>query len=160
MAALALSRFTDISNALCRWENTKTQVRNLFTRQAIPIIWDFAEPSTLGDQAGDFTVTLGTMIRVIEACSTIPNTGQVQLADASAAPLSRDSAAVWFTDPPYYDAIPYSDLSDFFFVWLKRALPGHPLLHDPFDNALSALYPADSEEKRLLDAMLLAVPRG
>ena len=46
---------------------------------------------------------------------------------------------IWFTDPPYYDAIPYADLSDFFFVWLKRALPGHPLLRDPFDadNALS-----------------------
>jgi adenine-specific DNA methylase len=35
-------------------------------------------------------------------------------------------------DPPYYDAVPYADLSDFFFVWLKRALPGHPLLHNPF----------------------------
>ena len=50
--------------------------------------------------------------------------GQVQLADAAqASPLPDDTAAVWFTDPPYYDAIPYADLSDFFFVWLKRALP-------------------------------------
>ena len=65
--------------------------------------------------------------------------GQVQLADAANPPLPNDSAAVWFTDPPYYDAIPYSDLSDFFLVWLKRALPGHPLLRDPFDptNPLS-----------------------
>jgi adenine-specific DNA methylase len=47
--------------------------------------------------------------------------------------LPDDACGLWFTDPPYYDAVPYADLSDFFFVWLKRALPGHPLLHDPFD---------------------------
>ena len=57
------------------------------------------------------------------------------LADATDHPLPDQTAGVWFTDPPYYDAIPYSDLSDFFLVWLKRALPGHPLLRDPFDPA-------------------------
>ena len=55
--------------------------------------------------------------------------------DAFEHPLPDQTSSVWFTDPPYYDAIPYSDLSDFFFVWLKRALPGHPLLRDPFDSA-------------------------
>jgi adenine-specific DNA methylase len=47
--------------------------------------------------------------------------------------LPDETAHLWFTDPPYYDAVPYADLSDFFLVWLKRALPGHPLLRDPFD---------------------------
>jgi putative DNA methylase len=61
--------------------------------------------------------------------------GQVQEADATSSPMPAESAAVWFTDPPYYDAVPYADLSDFFFVWLKRALPDHPLLRDPFDPA-------------------------
>ena len=56
------------------------------------------------------------------------------MADATAHPLPDQTASVWFTDPPYYDAIPYSDLSDFFLVWLKRTLPGHPLLRDPFDS--------------------------
>lgn len=64
----------------------------------------------------------------------MPVPGQVQQADATAHPLPDHSAAVWFTDPPYYDAIPYSDLSDFFLVWLRRALPRHPLLGDPFDS--------------------------
>ncbi len=45
--------------------------------------------------------------------------------------------SIWFTDPPYYDAVPYADLSDFFFVWLKRTIPGHPLLRDPFDQGNS-----------------------
>ena len=65
--------------------------------------------------------------------------GQVQIADAAKHPLPDATSSVWFTDPPYYDAIPYSDLSDFFLVWLKRTLPGHSLLRDPFDptNLLS-----------------------
>ena len=133
IAGLALSRFTDISNALCRWENTKTQVRNLFARQALPIVWDFAEPSLFGDQAGDYAVTLGTMARVIQNMPGFDNTGQFQVADACATPLPDEACGVWFTDPPYYDAVPYADLADFFFVWLKRSLPRHPLLRDPFD---------------------------
>ena len=73
-----------------------------------------------------------------------PKPGQVQPADAVDHPLPDQAASVWFTDPPYYDAIPYSDLSDFFLVWLKRTLPDHPLLRDPFDpdNSLS---PKDRE---------------
>ena len=57
----------------------------------------------------------------------------MQHSDATNHPLPDQTAGVWFTDPPYYDAIPYSDLSDFFLVWLKRTLPDHPLLCDPFD---------------------------
>jgi adenine-specific DNA methylase len=59
--------------------------------------------------------------------------GEIQQADATASPLADDSSSCWFTDPPYYDAIPYSDLSDCFYVWLNRALPGHHLLRDPYD---------------------------
>jgi len=134
IAGLAASRFTDISNALCRWENTKTQVRNLFTRQAISMRWDFAEPCLFGDHAGDYTVTLGTMSRVIDTLSSQPNIGQVELASACHSPLPDAVSDVWFTDPPYYDAIPYADLSDFFFVWLKRIFPNSVLLKDPFDS--------------------------
>ncbi|MGC8731882.1 MAG: DUF1156 domain-containing protein [Halothiobacillaceae bacterium] len=60
---LALSRLTDICNALCRWEVTKTQVRNLFGRQAIPMIWDFAENNVFGDAAGDYSISLGNLLR-------------------------------------------------------------------------------------------------
>lgn len=133
IAGLALSRFSDISNASCRWENTKTQVRNLFTRHDVPMTWDFAEPSLFGTQAGDYTVTLETMVRVIQNLPDNESVGQVQLTDACESPLPAGSAAIWFTDPPYYDAVAYADLSDFFFVWLKRVLPNHPLLRDPFD---------------------------
>ena len=137
--ALSVSRFADISNCLCRWENTKHQVRNLFTRQAIPIVWDFAEASIFGGQAGDHSTTLGTMIRVIEGFSRKLEKGQSQAANASAQPIPDRAASIWFTDPPYYDAVPYADLSDFFLVWLKRSLLDQSLLQDPFDpdNPLS-----------------------
>ncbi len=140
---LSLSRWTDIFNAFCRWESSKTQVRNLFTRQALPMIWDFAENGFSTEQAGDFEVTLGTMAEVAEAW-TGSRTGQIQPADATRHPLPDEAARVWFTDPPYYDAIPYADLSDFFYVWLKRVLPGHPLLRDP-DDAANALTPKQRE---------------
>ena len=108
---MALSRYSDIFNALCQWESSKTQVRHLFTRQAIPILWDFAEGSMLGEQAGDYSVTLETMCNVVDALRIGAPPGQTSQADARNLSLPDTSAAVWFTDPPYYDAIPYSDLS-------------------------------------------------
>lgn len=143
--ALSISRYTDIFNALCRWENTKHQVRNLFSRQAIPMLWDFAEASALGEQAGDHSTTLATMLKVVDQLElAVASPGQVHSVDATHHPLSDESASVWFSDPPYYFAVPYADLSDFFFVWLKRALPSHSLLRDPSDSR-NPLTPKDHE---------------
>ena len=101
----------------------RTSRWNPFTRQAISVVWDFAEAGVFGSQAGDFLITLESMLRTIERLSPMSAIGQVGQADACKSKLPSEVAQVWFTDPPYYDAIPYSDLSDFFFVWLKRALP-------------------------------------
>ena len=76
------------------------------------------------------------------------------MADAQESPLPDESSDVWFTDPPYYDSIVYADLSDFFFVWLKRALPSHPLLNDRYDtaNVLTPKAPEAIEDRhRLVD---------
>ena len=138
--ALSVSRFADITNALCQWKNTSNQVIHLFTRQAVPLIWDFAEASFVGSQAGDYSTTSNTMVRVADQLSMGPvEQGQVQSFDATCHPLPDESASIWFTDPPYYDAVPYADLSDFFLVWLKRTLPDHALVGYPLDpeNALS-----------------------
>jgi hypothetical protein len=83
---------------------------------------------------------LDVLATTIEAtCAYLNMPGQASLADAVHCAIPSDSAGLWFTDPPYYDAVPYADLSDFFFVWLKRALPQHPLHRDPFtaDNPLT-----------------------
>ncbi|MGO9269614.1 MAG: DUF1156 domain-containing protein, partial [Terriglobia bacterium] len=120
---LAVSRFTDIFNSLCMWETSKTQVRHLFTRQAVPMLWDFAETNARADAAGNYDVTLGTMIRVLESTAFKSVPGHVECSNAAKHPLPDDAASAFVTDPPYYDAVPYADLSDFFYVWLKRSLP-------------------------------------
>ena len=119
---LGVSRLADIANALCAWENTKTQVRHLFTRQAIPMLWDFAEAPPFGKAAGSFEVSLGSLAKaIVDAGGPV---AVVEQEDAS----SRSYAGVLVsTDPPYYDNIGYSDLSDFFYVWLRRTLrPVYP----------------------------------
>jgi putative DNA methylase len=116
--AFGVSRMSDICNSLCRWESSKTQVRNLFGRQAIPMIWDFAEPNVFAESAGDFGISLGNLAKVLEK---LPACGNAVVQQLDAAAVSSPGA-VFSTDPPYYDNIGYADLSDFFYVWLRRAL--------------------------------------
>ena len=75
---IALSRLTDICNALCGWEVTKTQVRHLFTRQAIPMLWDFAENNVFGGAAGDYMVSLSNMAKALGQMSTFGNGSSYQ----------------------------------------------------------------------------------
>ena len=135
LLALNLGRYADYATSLCSWKNTTEKLNHTYGRQALPIMWDFAEVSFLGDMAGN----LDWIIRVVSHESTaLARVGQTQCADATVSPLPDASCDYWMTDPPYYDAIPYSDLSDFFFVWLKRALPNTTFLRDPFDSSNSA----------------------
>jgi putative DNA methylase len=86
--------------------------------------WDFAEahPFSQG-AAGNFMTTLSTILEVLERPADFPGSATVQRHSATAHALPDDSADVLFTDPPYYDAVPYATLADFFYVWLKRAVP-------------------------------------
>ena len=117
--AVALSRLTDICNALCQWEISKTQVRHLFVRQAIPMVWDFAENNVFAGAAGDYFVSLGNMAKAL-SISPASQFGIAQQLDAQ--DQSTSSKRVVSIDPPYYDNIGYADLSDFFYVWLRRSL--------------------------------------
>lgn len=117
--SMGLSRMSDICNSLCRWEITKTQVRNLFARQAIPMIWDFAENNVFGQAAGDYEISLSNLLRTLENLKQ-ENMGEAFQKDVQIQTLS--SGRFVSTDPPYYDNIGYADLSDFFYVWLRRSL--------------------------------------
>lgn len=132
LISLLLGKMADGNNSLARWESGAENPVNLFSRQAIPMVWDFCESTPKSNARGVFLSSLNTACKVIENIQTGAS-GQVQQADAMNHPLPDQSASIWFTDPPYYFAIPYADLSDFFFVWLKRALPNNPLIQDPFD---------------------------
>ena len=130
--ALVVNRCADYNSANCRWVPRGEFIGNTFTRQALPIVWDFAEVDPASDSTGGLSGAVDWVVVVVKAWPGSPG-GQAQIGDATEHPLPDETAQVWFTDPPYYDAVPYADLSDFFFVWLKRTLPGHPLLRDPFD---------------------------
>jgi hypothetical protein len=110
-------------------------MQHTFGRQALPIVWDFAEVAPMADGPGSWQSGYEIVAEVAEAWPGSRSAAQVEQADSTRSPLPDATAAVWFTDPPYYDAVPYADLSDFFYVWLKRALPAQPLLRDPLDPA-------------------------
>lgn len=117
--AFGISRLSDIYNALCCWSNSRGQTIHLFGRQAIPMCWDFAENNIFGNAAGDYIISLNSIIKVINKFDN-DKSGHTLQADAQIQNISDNK--VISTDPPYYDNIGYADLSDFFYVWLKKSL--------------------------------------
>jgi hypothetical protein len=135
LLAIVVNRCADYATSLCSWHLTGEKVNHTFGRQALPMFWDFTEVNVWADASGNFDGAFGWVARVAETnAAVLPTSGQIEPADACASPLPDESCSIWFTDPPYYDAVPYADLSDFFFVWLKRTLPDHSLLRVPFDS--------------------------
>jgi putative DNA methylase len=124
---IGISRLSDAQNSLCQWGPSADQTQHLFRRQAVPMVWDYAESSIFSDAAGDLTTSLGSMCRVLDRLGMGP-VGIVKQGDAQSQSVSPGK--VVSTDPPYYDNIGYADLSDFFYVWLRRALK--PIFPDLF----------------------------
>ena len=138
--ALLVGRMSDFLVASARWKPDAECPVQALARQALPMVWDFAEASPWSDATGSVVSQANRMADAVESVRlSTKESAQVQSADATEHPLPDQSASIWFTDPPYYDAVPYADLSDFFLVWLKRTLPEHPLMRDQFDpdNPLS-----------------------
>ncbi|MGH9322258.1 MAG: DUF1156 domain-containing protein [Vicinamibacteria bacterium] len=148
LLALVLDRVASRSSSLSSWRYQADQekVEHMFVRQALSIEWDFAEAVPISASTGSFHDAVDVVALCVESltrCFTRP--GQAIQADATQTPLPDRTGGVWFTDPPYYDAVPYSDLSDYFFVWLKRALPEHPLLLRDNDDLSNPLTPKRRE---------------
>ena len=123
LLSLAVNKTADLGNALTRWKPDAECPVQLFARQAIGMAWDFCESVPPCDSSGSF---LSAYQRSPDALDSVGGIGRepghVQSADAANHPLPDQAAGVWFTDPPYYDSVPYSYISDFFYVWLKRTL--------------------------------------
>jgi putative DNA methylase len=117
--AFGVSKATDMCNALCAWGPTDCRVRHLFSRQALPMVWDFAETSPLNDSAGAVYFGIQYLTKALELFN--PSGGGFA-SQASAQTQSISAGKVVSTDPPYYDNVPYADLSDFFYIWLRRSL--------------------------------------
>jgi putative DNA methylase len=125
--ALNVDKMADYGSSLASWSSPASQetVRGTFSRQALSVVWDFAEAYPFATSSGGWTHNLDYLIGPLEAETRTDLTqGHVQRASATRHPMPDDCADAFVTDPPYYDAIPYADLSDFFIVWLKRSLEG------------------------------------
>lgn len=121
--SFTLSKQADLGNSLCRWEPVAQCPRQLFGRQAIPMIWDFAEGNPIGNSSGSWMVFLDGIVDAFEKAFTYTSnnsSGYSDQNDASIQTISKDK--VISTDPPYFDNIGYADLSDFFYVWLRKSL--------------------------------------
>ena len=139
--AFAIDRVAMSGNSLVRWNPVGEKAQHIFGRQAIPMLWDYAETNPLGNATGAF---IAAYKMVMNGLKTLPGgTGQINLADAQSVVLT--AGAVLNTDPPYYDNIGYADLSDFFYCWMK------PLLRPVYPELFGVLATPKSEE-------LVAIP--
>ena len=122
--ALTFDRMAMSYNSLTGWQSGYEKMGNMFSRQALPMVWDYAEPNTIGGTVRSWESLFTDTLDVISGMSSISPLTMPQVSQSSATNLSHPDNyfdAV-FTDPPYYDNVPYSYLSDFFYVWLKRTL--------------------------------------
>ncbi|MCS6803435.1 MAG: hypothetical protein NZ773_16025, partial [Dehalococcoidia bacterium] len=118
---MIISKTADSNNSLCPWEPVAQCTRQLFGRQAIPMLWDFAEANPLHDSSGGFLTNINVSLKPVEILGRLGEKGghSVQ-ADSATQKISLNKIVA--TDPPYYDNIGYADLSDFFYVWLRASL--------------------------------------
>lgn len=152
--ALAVDRIADRGSSICHWDVGYEKVANTFSGFRLPISWDFCEASPTGDSTGSYPGQLEWIARVIEhAMAAISSPSSPTILSQSATNTARggDFDAV-ITDPPYYDAIQYSDLMDFFYVWLRRASVGLSSDIDRvFSAALSPKWDTTANDGELID---------
>lgn len=128
--ALVAGKVAQYNSSCCRWKSTGETVVDMFGRQALPMVWDFVEAYPFCRSTGDMRQYVDSFCTVLRSLSELKYPpGVVVQSSATSHPLPDDAVDAFITDPPYYDAIPYADLSDFFYVWLRRMLaPVHPQL--------------------------------
>lgn len=143
LLALAIGRVANAWTCVSRWDQSRETIVGAFNGQKIAMVWDYAETAPFAGYSGSWDNALEWIVCVAQNAFPRQSEGQVQQSDAAKQMLPQDSVSVWFTDPPYYDSVPYADLSDFFLVWLKRTLP-ELAKPDPYD-ATNKLSPKTQE---------------
>lgn len=123
--ATALDREAEDLSSLCRWNATAEKMQGTFGRQALPMVWDYCEINPFGGSVGDWNSLIDLEVNGIEACDAFRgNPAHVSRGSATALNWPAEYFDAVITDPPYYDNVSYSNLSDFFYVWLKLSV-GH-----------------------------------
>ena len=150
--ALVTDRLADYSSSNCSWINGLEALRDTFARFALPIVWDYAEVNPLSNTAGNFLGALDWVSRFVDhALLSAQRTEMADVRSKSAAGASGDYDAI-ITDPPYYDAIPYSDCMDFFHAWLRRSTHGlSPEIDAAFESPHGPKWDHDADDGELID---------
>ena len=163
--ALASDKASDYWSTICTWHSSKELIRNTFSRQAIPMTWDYAETNGFSKSAGNVSSGIDWSYKVLQMLPDVTS-GFAFHSDAQKQSISLDK--IVSTDPPYYDNIGYADLSDFFYVWLRRTLkPVYPDLFTTLavpkaEELVATRYRHGSKEKAetfFLDGMTLSMQR-
>lgn len=133
--AFAVNRGVSQNTSMSRWDASRLTIKGAFSKQALAVVWDFAEANPFSGASADWDGAIDWVAKFIEANSHLENCGTVIRSSATKTFLPSDSVAALVTDPPYFAAIPYADLSDFFYVWFRRGLAN--LYPDLFTNELT-----------------------
>lgn len=118
--AFAVDKMADCNSTIASWNANTNSVRGTFGRQAIPMTWDYAEANPFSDSCGGFSLCIDKIVKFISECGAHSPHSQARQFDAQSDCGLRQ--VVVSSDPPYYDNIGYADLSDYFYVWLRRSL--------------------------------------
>ena len=118
--AFAIDKMADYHSSFCSWVSARDTMRNVFGRQAIPMVWDYAEANPFCDSSGSFNNMLTWVVKVVQNLPSGFDSGNMVQWDATQDNGLRNIMVS--TDPPYYDNIEYSSLSDFFYLWLRRSI--------------------------------------
>ncbi len=151
--ALVVDRIADRGSTICHWDLGYEKVANTFSGFRLPISWDFAETGVTGDSTGSYAGQLEWVARYAEhATDASAHSPAPRASCESATSCSHHESDVVLTDPPYYDAIPYSDLMDFFYVWLRRTLHGlSPEIDEAFAGPLGPKWSNEANDGELID---------
>ena len=153
MLAASLDRAINYMSTLCIWEPVASEIKQTFLRFALPITWDFAEGNPLASVGRLFAGGFANVVRVIDSIrsATVQNNAPATvLCQSAIVPVEQHDIVI--TDPPYYDAIPYSDLMDFFYIWLRRTLLGvSPEFDRSFRESLGPKWSTDDHDGELID---------
>lgn len=147
------SKLTDYGSAVCSWHHGRETVRNTFARFALPMVWDYCEVNPLSDTTGSLSGMLNWVARYFDhALNATVSSPLPTVTRRSALSLPCEGIDLICTDPPYYDAIPYSDLMDFFYVWLRRTLHGlSPETDAAFAAPLGPKWDSEANDGELID---------
>ena len=152
--ALSFDRLTSFASTSVRWKLDAEAVVDAFARFALPVLWDFAEAIPIGDNAGAYSLCFERICTALDTLLAARLQGIAKAHPISATCEKSEPGTIDLvvTDPPYYDAIPYSDTMDYFYIWLRRILYGlSPEIDRAFQNTLGPKWDSDKNDGELID---------